>query len=185
MITIISLWLPILLSAIVVWIASAIVWMALPHHKSDYRGLPDEEAARTAMKTQDLPPGQYDIPHLPSRSSLKQPEYQKKFEEGPVGFLTVLPKGIPGMGKSMVLSLVYYLVISIFAAYLASRTLAPGAEYLSVFRLTGTVAWLAYGFAIFPDVIWFGRPWSFAFKNLFDALFYALLTAGMFGALWP
>jgi hypothetical protein len=85
----------------------------------------------------------------------------------------------------MVLSLVYYLVISIFVAYLASRTLAPGAEYLSVFRLTGTVAWLAYGFAIFPDVIWFGRPWSFAFKNLFDALFYALLTAGMFGALWP
>ena len=88
------------------------------------------------------------------------------------------------MGKNMALTFVFYLVISAIVAYVASRTLAPGSDYLAVFRVIGTVAWLAYGAAVIQDAIWFGRPWSSVIKSVFDALVYALLTAGVFGWLW-
>jgi hypothetical protein len=185
MVTILSLWPAILISAVLVWIASAIIWTILPHHKSDYKGLPDEEAARNALQPQDLKPGQYDIPHIASRADIKQPDVLKKFNDGPVGFFTVVPKGMPPMAKGMILSFIYYLIVGILIAYVTSRTLSPGVEYLTVFRLTGVVAWLAYGFGIFQDSIWFGRPWSSSLKHLGDTLIYGLLTAGVFGWLWP
>jgi hypothetical protein len=185
MVTILSLWLPILISAVLVWIASAIIWTVLPHHKSDYKGLPDEEAARNALLPQNLKPGQYDIPHIASRDEVKKPGVLKKFNDGPAGFLTVVPKGLPSMAKGMILSFIYYLVIGVIVAYVASRSLGIGAKYLSVFRLTGVVSWLAYGFGIFQDSIWFGRPWSSSFKHVLDTLVYGLLTAGVFGWLWP
>ena len=185
MVTIGALWLPILLSSIAVWVASAIIWMVMPHHKSDYSKFPDEDAARQALGPQDLAPGFYNIPHIGAPSDLKDPEVIRKFEEGPVGFFTVLPRGVPTMGSKIMLSVVFYFVISIVVAYLASRTLDPGADYLAVFRVTGTVAWLAYGTATVPDAIWFGRPWSGIGKGLLDALAYGLLTAGFFGWLWP
>lgn len=185
MVTIGSLWTAILLSSIAVWICSFLVWAISPHHKSDFKPLPDEAAARKALKPQNLAPGQYNIPHLPSRDDFKKPEFLKRFEEGPVGFLTVLPKGMPAMGKNMGLSLLFNLLVGVFIAYIASRTLRPGEDYLAVFRLVGATAWLAYGMAVIPDAIWFGRPWKAVAKHLFDALLYALLTAGFFGWQWP
>jgi hypothetical protein len=185
MVTIISLWLAILLSAVFVWIVNAIIWMFLPHHKSDYKGFPDEEAVRNALLPQDLSPGQYDMPHIASRDELNKPEVKKKFEEGPAGFFTIVPKGLPPMSKGMILSFIYYLVVGIIVAYVATRTLSPGAEYLLVFRITATVAWLAYGFGIIQDAIWFGRPWSAIFKHLIDTVVLGLVTGGTFGWLWP
>ncbi len=185
MVSIGALWLAILLSTIAVWAASAINWMVMPHHKSDYGKLPDEDAARQALTSQSLVPGQYSFPHAPSMKDSRDPEIVRKFEEGPVGFLTVVPSGAPTMGSKIILSLAFYLTISTVVAYLASRTLDSGGDYLEVFRVTGTVAWLAYGTAVVPDAIWFGRPWSGVIKGLLDALVYALLTAGFFGWLWP
>ncbi|MEE9463978.1 MAG: hypothetical protein V3W14_00205 [Candidatus Neomarinimicrobiota bacterium] len=185
MVTITSLWLAVLLSAIIVWVASFIIWTVLPHHKNDYRGLPDEDAALAALRGQDLAPGQYDFPHLASRSDMKNPEVVEKFTQGPAGFLTVVPRGVPSMGKPMVLSLVYFILVSICVAYLAGRILPAGTEYLTVFRVTGTTAWLAYGAAVVSDAIWFGRPWPSVIKTLADALIYGMLTAGVFGWLWP
>jgi len=184
MVTIASLWLPIVLSAVFVWIGSALVWMVLPHHKSDYRKMPDEEAARNGIG-QGIEPGQYNIPHVVDWDEMKTPEGQKKFTDGPVGFLTILPRAIPNMGKNMALSFLFYLVVGVVVAYVAGRTTAADADYLSVFRISGTAAFLAYGFATVQDAVWFGRPWSQIVKILFDALFYALLTAGTFGWLWP
>lgn len=183
MVTITSLWLAILLSAVIVWVASFLVWMVMPYHKNDYRGLPDEGAVLGAM--QNLAPGQYNFPHLASRADLKQPEVAAKFESGPAGFLTVVPRGAPNMGKGMALSFLYFLLVGVCVAYLTGRTLSPGTEYLTVFRVAGTTAWLAYGAASVTDAIWFGRPWSSVAKTLIDALIYGLLTAGVFGWLWP
>ena len=185
MVTIGALWLPILLSTITVWVASTLFWRVMPHHKSDYAELLDEDVARRALTPQALIPGQYMIPHAVSHKDLQDPETTRRFEEGPVGFLTVVPSGAPTMGSKIMLSVVFYFVITIVVAYLASRTLDPGADYLAVFRVTGTVAWLAYGTATVPDAIWFGRPWSGIAKGLGDALVFGLLTAGFFGWLWP
>jgi len=184
MLAITALWLPILLSAIAVLLASFLVWTTL--HRSDYTALPDEDAALNALKPQKLKPGLYNIPNVSGGwADLKKPEILKKFEEGPIGFFTVLPNGLPSMGKNMGLSFAFYLVVGIFVAYLTSRTVVHGAEYLMVFRVAGTSAFLAYGMAVIPDAIWYGRPWKQVGKMLFDALLYGLLTAGMFGWLWP
>ncbi len=185
MVTIASLWLAIVLASVLVFIASAIIWTVMPHHKSDFKSLPDETAARKALTPQDIPPGQYNIPNIASHDALKDPEVVKLFTDGPVGFLTVVPKGVPSMGKNMVQSLVFYLLVSGTIAYLASLSLTPTAEYWEVFRFVGTFAWAAYGFAIVPDAIWFGRPWRSVGKHLVDAFVYAALTAGAFAWFWP
>ena len=185
MVTIPELWLSIVLAAAIVWIASAIVWMVLPHHKSDFKGLPDEKAAQEMLSKQALQPGQYNIPHLPSWDALKEPEHRRKFDDGPVGFLTVLPNRVPPMGKSMFLSFIFFFVVSAMVAYVTGRTVSPGAEYMTIFRVAGSVSFLAYGFGRIPSSIWFGRPWSAVIKDLFDSLVYALLTAGAFAGFWP
>ena len=184
MVTIPTLILPILLSTALVWIASALIWMVLPWHKKDFASLPDEASARVALKPQNLDPGQYNFPHI-AHEDMKKPEVQALFEEGPTFFMTVLPKGVPAMGKAIALSAVFYLVVSLTVAYLASRTLTAGAPYMDVFQITSTVAWLAYGAATVPEAIWFGRPWSSVVKGFWDAFIFALLTAGAFSALWP
>lgn len=177
-----TLWLPILLSAVFVFVAAAIVWMALPHHRTEWKGLPNEEAARAALK--GLAPGQYVVPWC-SPEHMNDPEHLKKREEGPNAWLTVLPPGARGMGPQMAMSVVYYVLVSGVAAYVAGRTLGYGAPYLQVFRVVGTVSWVAYGWSSISDAIWFGKPWGSVAKQLGDALFYALVTAGTFGWLWP
>lgn len=183
MVSIASLWLPILVAAILVFGASAVIWMVLPWHESDFEGLDREDDVRRALA--DVPPGQYHIPHSPTREDYDSPEMEEKFEEGPVGFLTIVDRGKPAMGKQFVQWFLFSVVVGIFCAYVAGRTLGPGAEYLSVFRVTGTVAFLSYGMAYVQEGVWFGRPWSFVWKQLLDGLVYGLLTAGAFGWLWP
>lgn len=178
-----ALWLPILLGGVLVFIGSSIVWMVLPHHRSDYAGLPNEDAVREALGSPE--PGQYHVPHSGSREDHGSEEVQRKFDEGPVAMINVFPDGQPAMGKRFAQWFVYCLAVSALAAYVAAETLAPGTEYLKVFQVTGTVSWAAYGVAYLGDAIWFGRPWGFTVKMVLDALFYGLLTAGVFGWLWP
>lgn len=185
-IPILSLWLPILAAGALVWLASALMWMVMPHHRSDYRPLPDEDPVRDALEGQDLEPNQaYTVPGMPSREAMEDPEVRRKFEEGPVAYIRAQAPGLPNLGKQLTLHFVYCLAVGAAVAYVAGRTLAPGAEYLAVFQITGTVAWLAYGWAYPMTAIWFGWSWSEAWKHLLDALVYGLLTAGAFGWLWP
>lgn len=182
MVTLAALWLPILVAAVLVFAASSAVWMVFPHHKNDFAGLADEEAVRDALA--DAEPGQYHVPHTPDREAYGSEEIQRKMEEGPVAMITLLD-GPPSRGRQLTQWFVYCAGVSLVAAYIAGRTLAPGAEYLEVFRVTGTVAWAAYGAGYVGDAIWFGRPWDFSVKMLADGLLYGLLTAGAFGWLWP
>lgn len=182
MVSLMSLWLPILVSAALCWIGGALIWMALPHHKSDFAKVGNEKAARDALR--NLPAGQYNIPHIADPSKLSDEERQM-FADGPVGFVTVLDKGVPNMGPRLVQQFVVNVVVAILVAYVASATLSAGASYLKVFQVAGVTAWLAYGFATLQDSIWFGRPWSSSIKIVADALIYGVLTAGVFGWLWP
>lgn len=183
MIPIVALWLPIVLSAVAVFVVSFLVWMVFPWHKSDFAGVPDEPAAREALK--DATPGQYVIPHCAKREDFGSPEHKKKLEEGPVAFLTVTPRGEPSMAKNLVQWFVWSLVVGGVVAYVTTRTLEPGTGYLPVFRVAGTTAWLAYSWASVQEGIWFGKPWGYVSKQLFDGLLYALVTAGFFAWLWP
>lgn len=176
---IVELWLPIVVSAVLVWIASALVWMVLPWHKSDFSSTTDEEAARAALK--GLAPGYYNIPHCVDMKQLQEPEMQRKFEEGPLAFVTIVENGVPNMGKKLISTIVYYLFIGVVCAYFVSGWLRPAVEYMEVFRITASVAFIAHGVAFIQDSIWFGRPWSITAKTFLDALIYALITGGIFG----
>ena len=176
--TITSLWLPILGSTVAVFVASAIIWMVMPWHKSDWRRTADEEAVRDALKSTG--PGMYTVPNCPPEQ-FKDPVMRQKFIDGPQAFITVVPSGLPRMGGKLLMSFVFNLIVAILCAYILSRTLAVGAEYLAVFRVSGAVAFIAYGIAYIQESIWFGREWSVTAKSFLDALIYAALTGGMFG----
>ncbi len=185
MVPITALWLPILLSAVIVFVASSIIHMVLPMHKSDYRKLPEEDRVLDALRAAGVTPGpMYHFPYT-TRKEMKSPEAVERFKRGPVGLLTVIPSGPPAMGKYLGQWFVYCVVIGIFDAYLTGRTRSPGTQYLEVFRVAGTTAFLGYAAAQIQDSIWKGQSWSVTSKHVFDGLIYGLLTAGTFGWLWP
>ena len=180
-----ALVLPIVLSAVLVFILSSVIHMVIGYHASDYVRFPDEDGLRAAIRKANPAARQYVIPHCESMAAMKSPEHLQKIAEGPVGVLTIRPSGEVGMGKALVTWFVYSLVVSAMAGYVASSTLPTGTEYLKVFQVVGTTAWLAYAFGQLPSAIWMGKPWSIAAKEVFDGLIYALATAGVFGWLWP
>lgn len=184
MVTLDALWLPILVATVLVFVASSLVWMVLPHHRSDVKGLPNEAAVMDAIAKESPAPGLYNFPHAPSPKAMGDPAFQEKLKKGPVGMLTVWRSGPINMGKSMGQWVAYVLVVSTLVAYVTGRTLGPGAHYLAVFRVAGTVASLAYASAIVPAAIWWGRPWNVTWKEVIDGVAYGLLTAGAFGWLW-
>ncbi len=179
------LWLPILLSAVVVFVASSVLHMVLKYHQSDYRGLSNEDAVRAAFNAGRAGPGQYAIPYCASPKEASSPEMTQKFMEGPVGVFAIRANGPMRMGSLLGGWFVYLLVIAFFTAYVLSRTMPLGTPYLVVFRTAGTVAWMGYSGAEIANSIWRFQPWTITWKNLFDGLIYGLLTAGVFGWLWP
>ena len=185
MVAIPSLWLQILLSAVIVFLASSLIHMVLPLHRSDYRKLPAEDEVMEALRKFGIPPGDYLVPCAGSMKEVSAPAFVDKMTKGPVAVLTVRPSRPPTMTKELVMWFVYCLVVGIFAAYIAGRALGPGAHYLAVFRFAGCTAFVGYSLALWQQTIWYGRDWKTTMKSTIDGLVYGLLTAGMFGWLWP
>jgi hypothetical protein len=180
-----SLAIPILLSAVIVFVASSIIHMMLPIHRNDLRKIPKEDDVIEALRPFNLQPGDYALPHAGSPAGMKDPAFIDKMTKGPVAFITVAPNGPPSMGLSLGLWFAYAVVVSFCAAYVAGRALGPGAHYLEVFRFAGCAAFLGYSLALLQNSIWWKRNWSMTLKTMFDGLIYAGLTAGTFGWLWP
>ena len=185
MVPITSLWLPILLSAVFVFIASYIIHMVFTYHYKDFKGVPEEEKVRNALRGFNLQPGEHIIPYAGSPSVRKSPEFQEKMQKGPTLLMTVWETGTPSMTKSLIQWFLYSVIVGIFAAYVAGRALGPAAGYPSVFRLAGVTAFACYTVAHWQDFIWFKRSWGRTVRGTIDGLVYGLLTAGTFGWLWP
>ncbi len=180
-----TLWLPIVLSAVLVFVASSIIHMASPWHRSDYPKVLNEDRLREAVRPLAIPPGDYMIPRPASRADLRSPEFAEKINAGPVMIVTILPNGPMSMGRNLSLWFFYCAVNGLFAAYISGRALPPGSEYLEVFRFAGATAFIAYAVALWQMSIWYRRSWLTTFKATVDGLIYACLTAGVFGWLWP
>ncbi len=185
MVALADLLLPILLSGVAVFIVSSIIHMCTPMHKGDFAGLPDEDNVRKALRDASLEPGQYAFPKPNSMKEMGEPHMLAKYEEGPVGYMAVLPNGPPALGRSLGLWFLYSLVISLFAAYLATLAHGKGAAYMDVFQVTSTVAFLGYAFGNVNDWLWKGGRASTTIKYLVDGLLYSLATAGVFASMWP
>jgi hypothetical protein len=180
-----ALWLPILVSAVVVFLASSVIYMMTPWHKSDYPKLPNEDAVLDALRPLAIPPGDYHMPRPESSEQMRSPAFREKVARGPVVGMTVMPSGELSMGRNLALWFAYSLVVGLFAAYVSSRAVGPDAPYLEVFRFAGVTAFLAYSAALWQMSIWYHRGLGITIKATIDGLIYALLTAGVFGWLWP
>jgi len=188
MVGIFSLWLPILLAGVAVFLTSSVVHMLLPHHRKDFRRVPDEDGVMAALRRFDIPPGDYMTPCAEGDpAAMKTPEFKAKAEAGPIVVMTVMPKGSfsEGMGKTMVVWFLFCVLVSFFTAYAAELALAPGAHYMAVFRFTGTVAFGFYALGEWPRSIWYKASWATTLKSTADSFVYGLMTAGVFGWLWP
>ena len=185
MVSIISLWFPIIISAVAVFILSSIIHMVLPYHKSDFRKLPREDEVRDALRHAHIPKGEYMFPYAAESKERNSQEFRDKLNKGPVGIITIFPSGSFNMGSNLVMWFLYCIVVSVFAAYVAGHALIPGAIFRSVFRFTGITAFSGYCLALIQDSIWFRKSWTTTIKSLFDGFIYALFTALIFGWLWP
>jgi hypothetical protein len=180
-----ALWLPIVLSAVLVFVVSSIIHMVLKYHSRDYVKLPNEDAVRAALRASNPEPRQYIIPYCSDMKEMDSPEMRQKYVEGPIAVLYLRRSGVPTMGPMLLQWFLFSLLVSFFLAYLAAITLEPGAHYLTVFRVVGVAGFLAYAAGLVPAAIWMGKPWAVVWKEVFDGLVYGLVTAGTFGWLWP
>ena len=185
MVPVLSLLVPIVVSAVFVFVASSVIHMVSGFHKNDLKPLPDEDAVMNALRPFRIPPGDYAMPLARSMEAMKSAEFLAKMKAGPVAFMTFRPGGDFSMGAKLAQWFVYSIVVSIFAAYIAGVALAPGAEYLKVFQITGCVAFTGYALALPQNSIWWERNWAWTIRSMVDGLVYGLLTAGTFGWLWP
>ena len=184
MVSLSALWLPILLASVLVFLASSVIHMFSPWHKNDYAQLANEDAVMDAMRPLGIPPGDYLMPRPSSREEMSSPAFLEKVRRGPVVVMTVMT-GQMSMGRNLGLWFVYLLVVSFFSAYVTSRAVPAGAPYLEVFRFSGVSAFLGFSLALWQLSIWYQRGWRITLKATVDGFVYALLTAGVFGWLWP
>jgi len=180
-----SLWLPVVVSAVVVWLLSSVLHMVLKYHKADYKPLPDEEAVGSALRKDAPPPGVYTIPYCDDMAQMKDPAFQEKYRRGPVAMVKVMKSEPPAMGKFLGLWFLFCLLVSFTAAYVARNSLSFDALGMKVMQITGTVAFAGYGYGALIDWVWGANPASNTLRALIDALLYALATGAVFWWLWP
>lgn len=185
MVSIMSLWIPILLSAVVVFVVSSIIHMVLTYHRSDFKKLPKEDEVMAALRAYAIPPGDYLAPWAGSMEGMKDPAFLEKRKAGPIVFMTVMGDDSSSMGPSLIQWFLYSVLVSIIAGYVAGSEMGRGAHYLAVFRIVGCVAFTGYSLALMQNSIWYKRNWGATLRSMFDGLIYGLLTAGVFGWLWP
>ncbi len=180
-----ALWVPLLVSAAAVFVASALAWTVMPHHRPDFAPADDEDALMDAIRKCAPKPGMYYFPYADHKSEHTK-EYRQKVEAGPVGIIRVRdPKSALNMPGAMIKSFVYNLVVATLVAYVAGGALGPNAAFWDVFGTVGPVTFLAYALCSVHESIWMGLPRSAAIKQGIDGFAYALITAGVFAWLWP
>ena len=180
-----ALWLPIVVSAVFVFIALMVIHMVPGWHQDDMTAVPGEDKVLDTLRGLNLQPGDYRFPFGRTVEEMTTPEFEAKMKAGPVGNMSILPSGDMKMGRMMGQWFVYSLVIAVIVAYVTGRTHARGASYLEVFRVSGAVTFCCYSVAHWQNWIWWGKGTRFTLTNTVDGLIFALVTAGTFGWLWP
>ena len=183
--TLVQLWLPILLSGVLVFVASSVIHMVIKYHNVDYQKLANEVDVRAALRIGGVLPGQYVFPHCTDPKEAQSPEVAARFAEGPVGLMWIKPNGFPALGKMLGTWIAYCIGIAFLTAYVATIVLPKGAPAMTVLRALSAVAFLGFAGAKPADTIWKGKPRSCLAKDMVDGLVYALVTGAVFAWLWP
>ena len=179
-----SLLLPVIVSAAAVFVLSMIVHMT-PWHRRDYARLPDEDGVMRALQAFRIPPGDYAVPHPGTGEYMKSKEYDDKRAAGPVLFVTVLPSGPWRFGRMLGSWFLFTLLVSTCTALVAGTIVAPGGSVHAVFHHTAVITFLCHAMGAVPMSIWYERKWSTTLRNAVDALLYAVATGWLFSQMWP
>lgn len=185
MLSLASLWLPILLAAVAVFFTSSLVHMVFKWHNADYLRLGNEDEVREVLRKGNPAPGQYVLPHCLDGKDMQKPEVQQKFIDGPVGLVVIRSSGAPKIGPHLLKWFLLALAVAAITACLACCTIGSGASKHLVFHFFAVSTFLAYATGSVTDGIWKGHPWKAVAKDLLDALLYALVSAAVFAWLWP
>ncbi len=181
---IMSLLLPIVLSAVAVFVLTMILHMT-PWHRRDYLRLPDEDGVMQALRPFNIPPNDYLTPHPGSGDYMKSPEYDAKRDAGPVMVLTVVPLGPWKIGRMMGLWFLFTIVVAAIVACVVGTIVPPGGHTHTVFHDVAVITFLSYAMGAVPLSIWYARKWSTTLRTAVDALLYALASGGIFAMMWP
>jgi len=180
-----QLWLPIVLSAVLVFFASSLLHMVLKFwHMPDCKGFSNEDEVGAAMRKGNATAGMYMIPYC-KPEAMKEPATQEKFKLGPVGIIFLRQPGMMNMGSFLGQWFAFCLLVSFLCALLAVHVLAAGADHRRVFHVIALAAFLGYAMGNLPNAIWWGHPWVSTIKHMIDGLIYAILTGLAFCWLWP
>ncbi len=98
MVPLLSLWLPLVLSAVIVFVASSVMHMVLPYHWGQLKQLPREDDVMAALRGFNIPPGDYGVPCPDSPKALRDPVFLEKRAKGPVAFMSFRRRGSSEMG---------------------------------------------------------------------------------------
>jgi hypothetical protein len=180
-----QLWIPVLLSAALVFVASSVSHALVRFHRSDFGKLSVEPELLELLRKGAVGPGDYLFPRPSGPEEVRDPAFREKFRRGPAGLATILPPGGLPMGRTYLLWLLYAAAASALAAIVAGGAFPPGASAAAVFRTVAVVGFAAYGVAVWQDSIWYGRSFATSLRFTVDAVAYALLTGGAFAGLWP
>lgn len=181
-----SLWLPILLSAVVVFIISSLIHMVIRWHAGDYNGLANEDAVRAAIRAGNPAPGRYVVPFCKEMKDMGSEAMLQKYREGPVAHFTVGRAGVPVLGKFLGLWFLWSLIVSVVAAFITVRIfgLDPVHAHRAA-KLVGVITFVAHGFGSVQESIWSMRPWPATAKYLLDGALYGIGAGFVFFWLWP
>ncbi len=181
-----ALWLPILVSAALAFLASLVIHMFLRYHKHDYTAVPDEDGTMDALRKLNIPGGSYSLPYAGSMETYNSEEYREKARRGPVALLLVWGDADPfALRKQLCQWMVYFAAVALFAGYIADISLGADAGYMEIFRTVSAASFAGYWLGNVPQSIWYGQKWATTGRNALDALVYSLLAGGAFGWLWP
>lgn len=184
MVSLTALWLPIVVSAVLVFIVSALVWTVLKIHDPEWNPLPNDDRIYPVLREARPAPGQYYFPAA-MKEAEKDPAVAASLKDAVSGYVYVNRQNPFDMRRNISFAIIHQFVIAIVVAYLAGRTLPAGTDYLAVFRVVGTAAVLAYCMGHITYSIWFAHAWRSTWKQIGEGLVYALIMAGVFGWLWP
>ena len=104
-------WMPIVLSAVIVFFASFLTHMVLPLHKSEFKKLPDEDATMAGLA--GVAPDLYMFPFMSGPEDMKSHDYLAKVQKGPNGMVILWPKPV-NMGQNLGLTFLFYLLVGVF-----------------------------------------------------------------------
>ena len=180
-----DLWLAILVAGLLCWVASALIHMLIKYNNADYKALLNEEAVSSALAEKSPLPALYTLPYCSDMKAMGDEAIQKKFNEGPVAMISIMPNGLPPIGKLLSQQILFFIVGAFLIGYLASISIAANTDFLMVFRQIFIASFLTFGWAQIPYSIWMGQPWSNCVRYLLDAFIYAAVTAATFSLLWP